>query len=198
VKRFAITIAAIALALAVGPYARASWGGQTVLSSPDVQSALRHVVFIRAGADDAAPTPLNETASMVAFGVWMGVAVVIARTGREYRRWKITSLVFLPPLAIAAVDYFAGTVGDPSRVYPGAVVAVIGALMYEVGYRFDLTRLAAVSVSFGLSVLYAWLATASSTEAIACSAVMAAVQYIWSDAELRFYGYTYRWKCRNS
>ena len=126
---------------------------------------------------------------MLAFVAWLALAALIATPKKPRRCVRVACLVLFPAVAIGLFNCVF-EVAAPPALEPTAVVALVGALFYEISLACKWTRLTMVCVSFAACSGYG-LATALGLWGTAVAATaMITVQMVWSSIEMKVFRLT--------
>jgi len=126
---------------------------------------------------------------MLAFVTWLALAGLIAKPKKPEHCVRVACLVLFPAVAIGLFNCVF-EVAAPPALEPTAVVALVGALFYEISLACKWTRLTMVCVSFAACSGYG-LATALGLWGTAvAAAAMITVQMVWSGIEMNVFRLT--------
>ena len=121
---------------------------------------------------------------VLAFATWLAVAWLIAKSGKPSHRFRAASLLLAPPLSICVFNAVFDVGGAPPGIAPTAVVALIGALFYEISLACKWSRLTLAGVTFAACAVYGAATSLGLWGAFVAALAMAAVQVAWSGVEI--------------
>jgi len=120
----------------------------------------------------------------LAFAAWLALAWLIAKSHRPNHRFRVASLLLAPPLSICVFNAVFDVGGAPPNIAPTAVVALIGALFYEISLACKWSRLTLAGVTFAACAGYGVATSLGLWGAFVAALAMAAVQIAWSGMEI--------------
>ncbi|HUW32993.1 MAG TPA: hypothetical protein VM223_15400 [Planctomycetota bacterium] len=128
---------------------------------------------------------------VVLFVVWLVTTGLIAKARRLNRRFRPAFLVIFPALAVCAFNgvFDTGDVGP--AIEPAAVVALIGAVIYEISFAGRWSRISLAVITFGLCAAYGVNTGLGFWGIIVACTTMTVVQLVWSGIEMDVFGSTY-------
>jgi len=133
---------------------------------------------------------------IVLFVCWLVTAGLIAKARRLNRRFRPAFLVIFPALAVCAFNGVFDTGDAAPAIEPAAIVALIGAIIYEVSFAGRWSRISLAAITFGLCAAYGVNTGLGFWGVIVACTTATVVQLVWSGLEMDVFGSTYATQSR--
>ena len=126
----------------------------------------------------------------VVFATWLAVAAVIFKSRKQSRGFRMVLLMMLPTAAVCAFNGLFDVGAMTPAVGPTAVVALIGALLYELAIFCTLGRMSLATITFAVCGTYGVFTGLGLWGAGIAALAMAVAQLAWSGVEMNLFRLT--------
>lgn len=144
------------------------------------------VFFIEPFYSAASP----EMRGGVIFATWLVIAAVIFKSRKQSRGFRMVLLMLLPTAAVCAFNglFEVGTMTP--AVGPTAVVALIGAVLYELAIFCTMGRMSLATITFAVCGTYGIFTGLGLWGTVIAALAMAVAQLAWSGVEMNLFRLT--------
>jgi len=144
------------------------------------------VFFIEPFYSEASP----ELRGGVIFATWLAVAGIILKARKQSRGFRMVLLMLFPAAAVCAFNGLFEVSTMVPAVAPTAVVALIGALLYEAAVVCTLGRLSLAMITLAACGAYGMFTGLGFWGAGVAALAMAVAQLAWSGIEMNLFRLT--------
>ena len=147
---------------------------------------LGSVFFIEPFYSAASP----EMRGGVIFATWLIVAAVIFKSRKQCRGFRMVMLMLLPTAAVCAFNGLFEVSAMTPAVGPTAVVALIGAVLYELAIFCTLGRMSLATITFAVCGAYGIFTGLGLWGTGIAALAMTVAQLTWSGVEMNLFRLT--------